>query len=70
VLKLLHVALAFAFVSGLIGRWLLLRMAARTAGVVTQALRAAFRDRAVAAARSYEMVAVAAIVALMVLKPF
>ena len=153
-LKLLHVVLAFAFVSGLVGRWLLLRIAARsddvhlahrfseaaapferlvvwgslavpvvglltawaqgypwlglttgwmlasvalllsmlpavplvfvprgrvfaaemeaarTAGVVTPRLRAAFHDRAVAAARTYEMVAVAALVTLMVLKPF
>jgi hypothetical protein len=153
-LKLLHVILAFAFVAGLVGRWLLLRRAARsrqiemayqlseaagpferlviwgsfavpvaglltaavqgypwlglttgwmlvsvvlllttvpviplvfiprgrsfatemeaarTAGAVTPGLQAAFRDRAVAAARYYEAAVVAVIVALMVLKPF
>jgi Predicted integral membrane protein (DUF2269) len=153
-LKLLHVALAFAFVAGLVGRWLLLRraaraaqietayllseaagpfeklviwgsmavplaglltaavqgypwlglttgwmlvsfllllttipviplvfiprgqafaaemQAARAAGGVTPGLQAAFRDRPVAAARTYEAAVVAVIVALMVLKPF
>ena len=44
--------------------------AARRAGTVTPQLRAAFRDRAVAAARYYEALVVAVIVALMVLKPF
>jgi hypothetical protein len=43
---------------------------ARTAGAITPGLRAAFQDRMVAAARYYEVVAVAVIVALMVLKPF
>jgi Predicted integral membrane protein (DUF2269) len=44
--------------------------AARAAGTVTERLRAAFGDRAVAAARWYEVAVVAVIVALMVLKPF
>jgi uncharacterized membrane protein len=44
--------------------------AARRAGRVTEGLRAAFNDSAVAAARTYELAVVAVIVALMVLKPF
>jgi hypothetical protein len=43
--------------------------AARAAGAVTPGLRAAFGDRAVSLAHSYELAAVALIVALMVLKP-
>ena len=43
---------------------------ARTAGVVTPALRAAWADPAVAMARRYEIGAIVIIVALMVLKPF
>jgi Predicted integral membrane protein (DUF2269) len=43
---------------------------ARARGIITPALRAAWADRAVALARSYEVAAVAIIVALMVLKPF
>jgi uncharacterized membrane protein len=43
---------------------------ARTKGEVTPELAAAFRDPAVAFARIYEAAVVAAIVALMVLKPF
>lgn len=44
--------------------------AARAAGEVTPGLRAAWADPAVAMARRYELVAIAIIVALMVLKPF
>jgi hypothetical protein len=44
--------------------------AARAGGAVTPGLRGAFADPAVAFARRYEIVAVAIIVALMVLKPF
>jgi hypothetical protein len=44
--------------------------AARAAGQVTPGLRAAWADPAVAIARRYELVAMAVIVALMVLKPF
>jgi hypothetical protein len=44
--------------------------AARAAGTVTPGLQAAFRDRAVAAARYYEVIVIAVVVALMVLKPF
>jgi hypothetical protein len=43
---------------------------AREAGTVTPALRAAWADPAVAMARRYEIVAMAIIVSLMVLKPF
>lgn len=43
---------------------------ARAAGHVTDALRAAWADPAVAFARRYELAAVALIVVLMVLKPF
>lgn len=43
---------------------------ARAKGIVTPALRAAWRDPAVAFARRYELVSIAIIVALMVLKPF
>jgi uncharacterized membrane protein len=43
---------------------------ARSRGIITPALRAAWRDRAVAFARRYELLATALIVALMVLKPF
>jgi hypothetical protein len=43
---------------------------ARAQGTVTPELRAAFADPAVAAARTYEVVGVAIIVSLMVLKPF
>lgn len=43
---------------------------ARAAGEVTPGLRAAWDDGAVAMARRYELVAIALIVALMVLKPF
>lgn len=43
---------------------------ARAEGRVTDALRAAWRDPAVAFARRYELAAVTIIVALMVLKPF
>ena len=43
---------------------------ARAAGRVTDALRAARADTAVALARRYELGAVVIIVALMVLKPF
>ena len=43
---------------------------ARAKGIVTPALRAAWRDPAVAFARRYELVTIAVIVALMVLKPF
>ena len=42
---------------------------ARAKGIVTPALRAAWRDPAVAFARRYELVTIAIIVALMVLKP-
>jgi hypothetical protein len=44
--------------------------AARAAGEVTPGLRAAWSDPVVAAARRYELGAIAAVVALMVLKPF
>lgn len=44
--------------------------AARAAGEVTPGLRAAWADPAVAMARRYEIVAIAIIVVLMVLKPF
>jgi uncharacterized membrane protein len=43
---------------------------ARTAGSVTPELRSAFADPAVARARLFEIVGLAVIVALMVLKPF
>lgn len=43
---------------------------ARAAGTVTPALQGAFTDRAVRAARLFEVGGVAVIVALMVLKPF
>jgi hypothetical protein len=43
---------------------------ARTKGIITPALRAAWSDRAVAFARRYELVGTALIVALMVIKPF
>ena len=43
---------------------------ARAAGEMTPGLRAAWADGAVAMARRYELVAIALIVALMVLKPF
>ena len=43
---------------------------ARAKGIVTPALRAAWRDPAVAFGRRYELAAIAIIVALMVLKPF
>ena len=43
---------------------------ARARGAVTPELSAAFRDGAVAFARAYEMVTIAAIVVLMVTKPF
>jgi hypothetical protein len=43
---------------------------ARAKGIVTPALRAAWRDPGVAFARRYELVSIAIIVALMVLKPF
>jgi hypothetical protein len=43
---------------------------ARAAGHVTDDLRAAWADPAVALARRYELAAVVLIVALMVLKPF
>jgi len=43
---------------------------ARERGSVTPELRAAWRDPAVAFARRYELVAVAIIIAVMVLKPF
>ena len=42
---------------------------ARAKGIVTPALRAAWRDPAVAFARRYELVTIVIIVALMVLKP-
>lgn len=42
---------------------------ARAAGQVTPELRAAFRDRGVSLARTYELSAVILIIALMVLKP-
>jgi hypothetical protein len=44
--------------------------AARQQGVITPGLRAAFGDRSVALARSWEFVVIALVVALMVLKPF
>jgi hypothetical protein len=44
--------------------------AARSVGEVTPGLRAAWADPAVTMARRYELFAIAAIVALMVLKPF
>jgi uncharacterized membrane protein len=43
---------------------------ARAAGQMTSGLRSAFQDRAVWAARTYEVAMVVVIVALMVLKPF
>ena len=43
---------------------------ARAKGIITPALRAAWNDPAVAFARRYELVSIAIIVALMVLKPF
>lgn len=43
---------------------------ARASGLVTDALRAAFADRAVRNARVFEIVGIGVIVALMVLKPF
>ena len=43
---------------------------ARQRGSVTPELTAAFHDRGVAFARTYEVVVVGIIVALMVLKPF
>ena len=43
---------------------------ARAEGIITPELRAAFADPVVAAAHTYEALAVAIIVALMVLKPF
>lgn len=39
-------------------------------GIVTPELRAVFADRVVAAARTYEVVVIVVVVALMVLKPF
>ena len=42
---------------------------ARAKGIVTPALRAAWRDPAVAFARRYEVAAIAIIIALMVLRP-
>jgi hypothetical protein len=44
--------------------------AARDAGRVTPELAAAFRDRAVGAARTAEGLVVAFVIAMMVLKPF
>ena len=43
---------------------------ARAKGIITPALRAAWADPVVAFARRYELVAIAIVVALMVLKPF
>jgi len=43
---------------------------AREAGTVTPSLRAAWADPAVAMARRYELVAIAVIIGLMVVKPF
>jgi uncharacterized membrane protein len=43
---------------------------AREVGTVTPALRAAWADPAVAMARRYELVAIAVIIGLMVVKPF
>ena len=45
-------------------------MQAREKGEVTAELSAAFHDRAVAFARNYELVVIAAIIVLMVTKPF
>ncbi len=42
---------------------------ARAKGIITPALRAAWKDRAVAFARRYELIGTAVIIALMVLKP-
>jgi hypothetical protein len=86
-LKLGHVFVAFALVTGMVGRWILLTRASRTddvrgrvfedamaearaQGRVTDDLRAAWEDPAVAFARRYELAAIGVIVALMVLKPF
>jgi hypothetical protein len=44
--------------------------AARTRGVVTPELRAAFADPTVAFAHRYELMAIGIVIALMVLKPF
>ncbi len=44
--------------------------AARAAGTITPGLQAAFADPMVALARRYELAVIAAIVALMVIKPF
>jgi hypothetical protein len=43
---------------------------ARAKGIITPALRAAWRDPAVAFARRYELVTIVIIVALMIFKPF
>lgn len=43
--------------------------AARTAGVMTPGLQAAFADRAVAMARRWEFIIIGLVIALMVLKP-
>jgi hypothetical protein len=91
---LLHVAVAFWFVAGLLGRNLTLllyvplfalvplvfvprgrvfdrALAEATArGEVTPALSLALRDPVVAAARAAELVVLAAVVVLMVVKPF
>jgi hypothetical protein len=87
---LLHVAVAFWFVAGLIGRNLTLTRARSRQQVrlvaelvelagrferlmvipVTEPLARALRDPVVAAARTLELVVVAALVTLMVVKPF
>lgn len=65
VLRLLHVASAFWFVAGLIGRDLVLARARRS-----EDLAAAFGDPLAAMARWYELAVVAVVLLLMVTKPF
>ena len=74
---LFHVAVAFWFVGGLIGRTVTRGRVFERAlaeaterGEVTPELGVAFRDPAVAAARIYEVIVVALIILLMVEKPF
>ena len=67
-LKLRHVRAAFGLVTGLVGRAVTFRGAAR-AGTIEPELRAALEDRGVLRARALEAGLIAAIVILMVLKP-
>ena len=72
---LVHIGVAFWFVAGLLGRNLTLARARSSERVESLAdlvfvPRRRLVDRALAAARALELVVVAAILALMVVKPF